>query len=178
MKLKLAIALFLSLFAVGLHAQTPAVPPTQLFTITGNIAGFSGASATNGAVMASAAMQILPTVSVGYEHVGISSINSRFELGVIAYTRPLSSLLGSTLTNKLLFDATQIGVTFTGGAGKVLEPTANRIAETVGVHFSYPLSGNMSVQVIGIDILHGGGHTGFITTNYAQAVSTGLNIHF
>jgi hypothetical protein len=178
MKLKLAIALFLSLFAVGLHAQTPAVPPTQLFTISGNIAGFSGASATNGAVIATAAIQILPSVSAGYEHIAISSLNSRFELGVVAYTRPLSSLLGSILTSKLLFDATQIGVTFSAGAGKVLEPTANRIAETVGVHFSYPLTNNMSVQIIGIDVLHGAGKTGFVTTNYAQAVSTGINIHF
>jgi hypothetical protein len=175
---KLLFALAISLLAVSVHAQTPAAPPTQLFVLSGNIAGFSGASATNGAVIATAAMQILPTVSVGYEHIGISSINSRFELGVVAYTRPLSALLGSTLTKRLLFNATDIGVTFSAGAGKVLEPTANRIAETVGVHFSYPLTNNMSVQIIGIDVLHGAGRTGFITTNYAQAVSTGINIHF
>lgn len=99
-------------------------------------------------------------------------------MGVIAYTRTLNTLLGTKLSDKLLFDASQIGVTFSAGAGKVLEPTANRIAETIGVHISYPLSDHLSLQVIGVDLLHGGGHTAYITANTTQAVSTGLNIHF
>jgi hypothetical protein len=174
----LVLALVLSFSAHAQSTTPPAAPPTQIFTFSGNLSGFSGATATNGAVIATAAIQVTNQVSAGYEHIAISGINSRFELGVIGYTRTLNALLGPTLSNKLLFDPSQIGVTFTAGAGKVLEPTANRIAETVGVHISYPLTNNMSVQVIGVDFLHGGGNTGFITSNFAQAVSTGLNIHF
>jgi hypothetical protein len=178
MKLKLAIVFLLSLFAVGLHAQTPAIPPTQLFTFSGNLGGFNGSSATNGAVIATAALQILPTVSAGYEHLNISALNLRGEFGVIAYTRPLSAFLGKTIADKLLFDTTQIGVTISGGAGKILQPTANRVGETLGVHFSYPLTTNLSVQVIGIDVIHGAGKTLIISSNYSEAVSTGLNVHF
>jgi hypothetical protein len=168
------------LIAVNVHAQAPlpVTPPVQTFVITGNIAGFNGASATSGAVIASAGMQVTNAISASYVHVGISAINSRYELGVIGYSRTLNSLLGKKISDKLLFDASQIGVTFTGGVGKVLQPKVNGFAETVGIHISHPLTNNMSVQIIGIDFLHGGGHTGFLTRNVTEAVSTGINIHF
>jgi len=178
--LRRILLLSLLLYGTVCFAQstTPVVPPTQLFTFSGNISGFSTGSSTSGAVVATAALQLTNQFSAGYEHIQISSINSRYELGVVAYTRTLDTLLGTSLSSKLLFDPSQIGVTFSGGLGKVLEPTANRIAETLGVHISYPLTTNMSIQVIGIDFLHGGGHTGFITSSYSEAVSTGINIHF
>ncbi len=178
---RITLILAILFMAAGLRAQTaatPAIPPVQLFTLSANVAGFNSPSATNGAMIATAAIQILPSVSVGYEHIGITSINSRYELGVIAYTRTLNTLLGKTISDKLLFDASQIGITFSAGAGKLLQPTANRIAETAGVHISYPLSDHISYQIVGIDVLHGGVQTGFLTSSTTEALSTGINLHF
>lgn len=176
---KILIALLFGLsVTAGVRAQAPAVPPTQLFTFSGNLAGFNGGSGTNGAVIATAALQILPSVSVGYEHITISALNVRGEMGVIAYTRTLNTFLGKTLSDKLLLDSSQIGVTISGGAGKILQPTANRVGETLGVHISYPLNDHLSMQVIGVDVLHGAGRTITITSNYSEAVSTGLIVHF
>jgi len=176
MKMKLAIAFLASLFAIGLHAQS--IPAPNLFTMSGNYSEFRSSSSTTPAVIATAAIQVTPTISVGYEHISVSSASARWELGVVAYTRPLNELLGATLSKKILFDTTKIGVTFSAGAGKLLQPTVNRIAETAGVHFSYPLADHISLQIIGIDYLHGGVQNGFVTTNNAQNISTGLNIYF
>src|SRR3974390_2997674 len=172
----------LFLAAVAAHAQTaaPVVPKPTLFTMSGNYAAFTGTKTTTPAVIASAAIQILPNVSVGYEHIQLtaSGNTARWELGVVAYTRQLNSLLGTTISSKLLIDTSQIGVTFSAGAGKLLQPTVNRIAETAGVHFSYPLADHISLQIIGVDVLHGGVETGFLTTNTTENISTGLNIFF
>jgi len=178
---RLMIMLMFLFLAPYCFAQTAApVPAPTLFTLSGNYAAFSGTKTTNAAVIATAAIQILPNVSVGYEHIQVTSgiTNARWELGVVAYTRQLSSLLGSKIADKLLVDTSQIGVTFTAGAGKLLQPTVNRIAETVGVHFSYPLADHISLQIIGVDLLHGGVQTGLLTTNTSENISSGINIFF
>lgn len=179
--LRWGIAVLFLLGAATVKAQTPptpTVPSPAIFTFSGNIAGFNGPSATNGAVIGTAALQVTNTLSAGYEHISVSSLASRWELGVLAYTRPLNQLLGTTLSNKINFDTGAIAVTFSAGAGKLLQPTVNRIAETVGVHISYPIGNNMSVQIIGVDFLHGGVQSGTVTVNMTEAVSTGINFSF
>jgi hypothetical protein len=174
-----------ALFVLGLAGALPAgaqtaapVPAPTMFTMSGNYAAFTGAKTTTSAVIASAAIRILPEVSVGYEHNQVNAVNARWELGVVAYTRQLNSLLGSTISSKLLVDTSQIGVTFSAGAGKLLQPTANRIAETVGVHVSYPLADHISLQILGVDYLHGGVQNGLLTVNSTANISTGVNIYF
>jgi hypothetical protein len=169
----------IAMLAVSVGAQTPApTPQTSHFSITGNIAGFTGANSTQGAQIVTAALQVTNRLSAGYEHISAPSINGRWEFGIVAYTLQLDSLLGSKISSKLKFDASQIGVTFSAGGGKLLQPTVNRIAETAGVHISYPLADHISVQLVGVDVLHGGVQTGFLTTNTTQAISTGLNLSF
>lgn len=181
MRVKLSILFLMLLAGTSLHAQTATpVPAPTLFTMSGNYAAFTGTKVSTPAVIASAAIQLLPNISVGYEHIQVTSsaFTARWELGVAAYTQQLNSLLGSTISNKLLIDTSQIGVTFSAGAGKLLQPTANRITETVGVHFSYPLMDHISLQVLGVDLLHGGVVTGILTTNTTANISTGINIYF
>lgn len=175
----LGIGLLFCMGVAGVAAQTtaPATPPTAHFVITGNAAGFNNGSTMTPAVIGTAAMQLTSRISCGYEHIAISSNHSRWELGVVAYTVPLSSLLGR-FAKSLTFDASNIGVTFSVGGGKLLQPTANRVAETAGIHLSYPLSDHVSLQLVGVDVLHGGVQTGTVTTSTTQAVSTGLNFYF
>lgn len=182
MKMKMILIGMVMVIAMAINVQAQTTPPvvtapTQMFVFSGNIAGFNGASGTNGAVIATAALQLTPAISTGYEHLAISALNVRGEMGVIAYTKPLSSFFGSKVASKLLVDTSAIGLTISGGAGKILQPTANRVGETLGVHLSYPLSANMSWQV-GIDVLHGAGRTTIITSNYNDVASTGLVVHF
>ena len=179
MKLILALLAVLLLAPIGLRAQTPA--PAQspdYFTLTGNFSSFSNQSSTTPAVIATAALNLTTRVSVGYEHIQVSSVSARWELGVASYTLPLNSLLGKKISSKLVFDPSNINVTFSAGAGKLLQPTANRIAETAGFHISYPLMDHVSVKLVGVDFLHVGVQSGFLTTNVTEAVSTGLNISF
>jgi hypothetical protein len=173
------LALLFVLFAAPCFAQT-SVPKPSLFTMSGNYAAFTGTKTTTPVVVATAAVQVTNHFSFGYEHIQATSgsLDARWELGIGAYTRQLNELLGANLSSKILFDVSQIGVTFTAGGGKLLQPTVNRIAETAGVHFSYPLADHISMQVIGVDILHGGVQTGILTTNTTASVSSGINIYF
>jgi hypothetical protein len=178
MRIRRFIAAIGLLVIAGLPAAAQSVPAPSLFTISGNASSFGSGHATSPAIIASAAIQLTPRVSVGYEHIAISAVSTRYEMGVAAYTLPASALLGSRITSKLLLDVSKVGVTFDAGAGKVLEPTANRIAEMAGVHISYPLMDGLSLQLIGVDVLHGGGHTNLLTVNTSAAISTGINIYF
>jgi hypothetical protein len=178
------MALCLFLAAGSLRAQTapapaplPATPPVNHFVITANVAGFMGVKGSPGtASILTAAMQIMPSLSAGYEHIGIG--NTRWELGVVAYTKPLSSLLGSKLSSKLLFDASQVNFTFSGGGGKLLQPTVNTVAETAGFHISYPITDHLALQIVGVDFLHSTHTSGFLTTNTTQTISSGINVYF
>jgi hypothetical protein len=170
------LPVLLTLAAISAAAQ--AVPSPNLFSVSGNLANFTQGSPSVPAMIASAALQVTNRVSAGYEHIAVPATNARWELGVAAYTVQASDLIGSKLSSKLKFDISQVGVTFSAGAGKVLLPTANRIAETAGVHLSYPLMDGISLQLIGVDVLHGAGHTAFLTTNTTTAISTGINIYF
>jgi hypothetical protein len=176
------LVIVFALLSTPLHLRaqtvTPPTPTPNLFSISGNIADFGRGATPQAAMIATASVQTTKNLSLGYEHIAVSGGNARWELGVGAYTRPLSDLLGSKLTSKLLINTSIIGVTFSAGAGKVLLPTANRIAETAGVHISYPLIDGISLQLIGVDVLHGAGHTSFLTVNTTTAISTGINIYF
>jgi hypothetical protein len=178
MRIRRILATIGLLIVAGLPAAAQSIPAANLFTISGNVSSFGSGSTTTPAAIASAAIQLTNRVSVGYEHIAATAVNTRYELGVAAYTLPASALLGSKITSKLLLDVSKVGVTFSAGAGKVLEPTANRIAETGGVHISYPLMDGLSLQLIGVDVLHGGGHTNLLTVNTSAAISTGINIYF
>jgi hypothetical protein len=100
-------------------------------------------------------------------------------MGVVGFTKPLSSLLGKTITSKLLFDATSLNVTFQGGGGKLLTPTANHIAETFGASLSYPIPGtSAAIQVLGYQWVHSPNLWAGIEKSYTQQIQTGLIVYF
>lgn len=175
MKIKLlALALFIPFLVAGtLHAQT-----ATHFTVSGTGASFTGATGTSAVAIAGVNVQMTPNFSAGYKHYQIPAINARFEMGVIDYSRSLDKLVGSKIASKFTFDLSKINVTFEGGGGKLLQPTANRIAETGGVFLAYPLSDHVSLQLVGVTVLHGGIQTGFVTVSTTETVGSGLSFSF
>jgi hypothetical protein len=111
-----------------------------------------------------------------YEHFSIPSLNATGHLAVASYTRPLNALLGKTVASKLLFDTTNINVTFSGGAGR-WSTTKSNIAETAGVSISYPIPGTSAAfQIIGYQYIHAPNVNGVITRN--NQVQSGLIVYF
>jgi hypothetical protein len=184
MKRNIIVAVLSLVVSMSVSAQTPTPPtpppdaPIQHLVINASAVGFNGPSGTQAASVMGAGLQLTKRVSLGYLHVTIPAVSARFELGVANYTAPLSAVLGKKLSSKFIFDTSLINVTFQGGMGKLLQPTANRIAETAGVYITYPIASHVSFQVIGGQFVHGGVQSGLITRNYNAAVSTGLNFYF
>jgi hypothetical protein len=174
----ISVAILAMLFSCPAQAQTNVVPPPVHFTLSGSASSFSGTNGTSAASLAGAGINVTPHFSAGYLQVNIPAISGRFEMGVVNYTRTLHDIIGNTLASKIQFDTTGINVTFQGGGGKLLQPIVNRIAETAGVYFTYPVTNNMSLQLLGISVFHGGTQTGFVTVNTTTAVSTGLQFNF
>lgn len=179
-KVAATILLALALLASPAMAQTNiAAPPTFHFVTGGSAINFNSPQGNQVGSIAYVGIQVTPSFTTTYEHITVPSISARYELGVLGYTKPLSSLLGSTLTSKLLFDASNINVTFQGGAGKLLSPTANHIAETFGVSLSYPIPGtSAAIQVLGYQWIHSPAVWGTVQKNYSQQLSTGLVVYF
>jgi len=171
------LVLVLMFLCVPLRAQTNvAAPPTFHFVAGGSAIGFSSGSGTQAGSIAYTGLQITNTITASYEYLSVPSMSATGSLGVVSYTRPLNALLGKTLTSKLLFDTTNINVTFSGGAGKWTTAKTN-IAETAGVSISYPIPGtSAAVQIIGYQYIHAPNVNGVITRN--QQVQTGLLVYF
>ena len=128
-RLALAAAVLLAVAVTG-RAQNVAPPPNFTFVAGGSAIGYTPVSGGGGSQAGSVAymgVQLMPSISVTYEHITVPSISARFELGTVNYTRALSSILGATLTKKLSFDASNFNVTFKGGAGKALFPSGNHM---------------------------------------------------
>lgn len=176
--MKKAFLLFTILLAVALSlpAQTPA--PATHFVLSGSATGFAGPGGTYAAVIAGAAIQITDHISAGYNQLTVPTLGMRWELGVVNYTRPLTDILPQSFLAKLKFDPSNIYLTGQAGIGKLLEPSANHIAETLGLFVSYPLSNNVSLQLVGLSGYNGGVQRGIVTTNQQIGVSTGINFSF
>lgn len=175
-----ALAVMALLFlAVPSHAQTNVAPPPNFHFVTGGSAINFSANGSNVGSIAFMGIQLTQSVTASYEHITVPSLSSRYEMGVINYTKPLSSLLGKTLTSKFVFDLTNINVTFQGGGGKLLTPTANHIAETVGASLSYPVPGtSAAIQVLGYQWVHSPNVWAGVQKAYTQQVSTGIIVYF
>jgi len=153
----------------------------QHFTLTGSAAGFLGsATGSQPTSIVGASFSLTKAVSLGYEQITVPSTAS-YDFGIAEFTKPLSSIVGKSLTSKFTFDATKVEVTFLGGAGKLLQSSQgiSELAETAGAYLSYPVTANMSVQVIGAQWLHSTTQgNGFIVSPSTAAISTGLSINF
>lgn len=185
--LHLAVVMLLVLFIVAgvAMAQTTTPPPTSTsllshFSISGSALGFMNSTGSQPASIVGVNFQVTNTFLLGYQQIQVSGISTNFDMGIAGYGRPLSSLLGKNLANKLLFDASQVNVEFVGGIGKQLTSApaaASHIAETLGVYLSYPISSNVSFQMIGAQWVHGASN-GFVTSPSTAALSSGLSINF
>lgn len=151
------------------------------FSITGSGAGFTGAAGGSQATsIAGASYQFTSSISLGYQNIMVPGVTS-YDFGVFQYAKPLSSLLGKTLSSKTTFDASSVTVSFLGGAGEVMSP-AKHIAETAGVYVSFPMktsAGGVSVgPVLGFQYVHSPSVNGFVTSPSSAAISAGLGISF
>lgn len=171
------LALLAIFLALPTFAQTPML---SHFSLSGSAVGFMGSSGSQPASIVGLNFQLTPSVLIGYQQIQIPGISTNFDLGVVGYGKSLSSLLGKTLSDKMLFDATQVNVEFVGGAGKQIGTAPNassHVAECAGVFLSIPVSSNVSFQMIGAEWLHGTSN-GFITSPSTAAISSGLSINF
>jgi hypothetical protein len=176
---KLVLAVLVALFYIAAPAlcQTNvAPPPTFHFIAGGSAIGFNSGSGAQAGSIAYTGIQVTTDVAVTYEHISIGSLSASGNLAVGSYTRPLNVLLGKTVSSKLLFDSSNINVTFSGGAGRWTTAKSN-IAETVGVSVSYPIPGtSAAIQILGYQYVHAPSVNGLITRN--QQVQSGLILYF
>lgn len=171
------VLLVLCFCSVPLRAQTNvAAPPTFHFVAGGSAIGFNSGSGSQVGSVAYTGLQITNTITASYEYLTVPSMSAHGSLGVVSYTRPLNALLGKTLSGKILFDTSNINVTFSGGLGK-WTTSASNLAETVGASVSYPVPGtSAAIQIIGYQYIHAPNVNGVITRN--QQVQTGLLVYF
>lgn len=180
----LATILFLALPAMGQTTQQP-TPVFDKFVVSANASGINGAGGgTHAASNVGTSLQLTASISAGYNQLTIADTNTYFRMGVINYTKPLSSLLGKKASAAFVFDPSQIQITFQGGLGKVTQnftaPAASlhHIAEEAGVFIIYPLSDHLNAQLFGYQVYHGATQNLGVTYNQTQAISTGLVLHF
>jgi hypothetical protein len=139
------------------------------FSVSGSAIGFTGAPAgAQTASLAGANYQLTSRVQLGYWNLSVPSL-ANYSFGEAGYGLPLSSLLGKTLSGKLNFDASAVGVIFQGGIGKVNQSSPvniSRIAEIVGATVSFPITASLTFNMAQIYWVHGGinGTSGFIVT--------------
>jgi hypothetical protein len=180
MRNRFGFALFLVLLVLALPglalAQAPSSSPADHIFVSGGVLAFNGPNGMTASSNLGAALQLTKGLSAGYNQVTIPSLNRTYRLGVLNYTRPLSSYLGKKLSSKFVFDVSQINVTLQAGGGKVAQvlphPVFDVIAESAGAFISYPLANHVSAQVVGVQWLHGGKNPSHVV------MSTGLNFHF
>jgi hypothetical protein len=171
------VLLLALLLPFGAKAQTNvAPPPTFHFVAGGSAIGFNAGQGTQAGSLMYTGLQVTNTFTVTYEHLNIPSINANGNLAVVGYTRGLNVLLGKTLSSKLLFDPSNINVTFSAGGG-TWSTTKSQIAETVGASISYPIPGtSAALQIIGYQYIHAPNVNGLVTRN--QQVQSGLIVYF
>jgi hypothetical protein len=179
------LALVLLLCSVAAKAQTPLPPPpVQHFVISVNAAGYNGNSGMTPLTIMGTALQLTPSVSVGYNQIfdPTSGTNPNFKLGVVNYSRELGDIC-PFCKNHFVFDTTNILITLQGGAGKVsytlpgASTSTSHIAGTFGGFLSIPLQDHVSFQLIGYQGLFGAGTTR-LTRNVTGQISSGLYFTF
>lgn len=182
--MKRAFLLLLAvLLAPAVFAQTPVTADNFThFSLTGSATGFLGASGGNQpANIAGGWFNITQRVSIGAEMITIPTV-ATFKFGMVQYQLPLANLVGKKLTGHFLFDASKVAVGFQGGVGNLVQSNQNvsKIAGTVGVTLSYPLSDHLSMQIISAQYVRGGvaGTSGLVSSPSAAAISSGLGINF
>ena|ERR1700675_2042067 len=164
-------------------AQAPA-PVFDKFVVSANASGITGVGGgTHPASNVGTSLQLTASISAGYNQLTIQDTNTYFRMGVVNYTKPLSSLLGKKASAAFVFDPSQIQITFQGGLGKVTQnftglPSTHHIAEEAGVFIIYPLSDHLNAQLFGYQVYHGGTQNLGVQYNQTQAISTGLVLHF
>jgi hypothetical protein len=185
----------LRLFIISLFFSLPAYgqAPSSLsnFSVSGSAVGFSGAGGTQAAALVGGWFQTTQRVSVGYLNLAVPAISANYNFGMGQYSLPLSSLLGKTISGKLLFDASAIGVSFQAGLGKVLQTTTpigatssvntSRFAEIFGGQVNLPMTSSLSFNVIQVYWVHGGiaGTSGGIISPAVSnfpTIAMGLNL--
>jgi hypothetical protein len=185
--LRLAVVILCAV--TPLRAQAPS--PLSNFSVAGSAVGFSGANGTQAAALIGGWFQTTQRFSVGYLNLAVPSISANYNFGMGQYSLPLSSLLGKTLSGKLLFDASAIGVSFQAGLGKVLQTTTpigatasvntSRFAEIFGGQVTFPVTSSLSFNVVQVYWVHGGiaGTSGGIITPAVSnfpTIAMGLNL--
>jgi hypothetical protein len=155
------------------------------FSVQGSAIGFTGApGGTQAAVLAGAEYQLTTRVQLGYWNLSVPSL-ANYNFGEAGYGLPLSSLLGKTLSSKLTFDASSVGVIFQGGIGKVNQTigtvSTDRVAEIVGATVSFPITASLTFNAVQAYWVHGGinGTSGFVVTPAVSSFPTvgmGINV--
>jgi len=177
----LAVLVTLSFLAVPLRAQTNVAqaPTPQYFVISVSAAGYGGQKSVQPVTIAGTAVQLTSNLSVGYNQIfnPNDSTAPKYNLGVANYTRQLAEVC-SYCKNHFVFDTTQVLLTGQFGAGKVsMTPTGSNvstshIAEIVGGFISLPMANHVSMQVLGVQYIHGTGTT-TLTRNNTYQISAG-----
>jgi len=173
----------LRLAVLLLCTTLPAFAQTALSnaSISGSFTGFSaGSGGWQPAVLASASYQVTQRVTGAYWEISVPSLSRNYNLGVGTYTLPLSSILGKTISSKLLFDASAIPVGFSAGAGEVVQLGITHAAGIAGASFGIPVSESTTLNVLEIYGVFGGGHESGVFSNISLSsftMATGLTVH-
>jgi hypothetical protein len=176
MKHALRLAVLLLCTTLSTFAQTA----LSNASISGNFTGFSGGGGWQPAVLASASYQVTQRVTGAYWELSVPAFSRNYNLGVGTYTLPLSSLLGKTISSKLLFDASAIPVAFSGGLGEVVQLGITHAAGIAGVSFGLPVSESTTLNVLQVYGVFGGGHESGVFSNVSSSsftMATGLTVH-
>ena len=187
MKVALRLLIILFCFCPGAVAQST----LSNFSFNGSAIGFSATNGTQPAVLAGANYNLTSRVQVGYWALAVPAISSSYQYGVVGYGLPLSSIIGKSLSSKINFDASAVGVNFQAGLGKVLQTTTpigsttststSRFAEIVGIAVTFPLTSTLSFNAVEAYWTHGGisGTSGFFlspaASNFAS-IGMGLSL--
>lgn len=175
------IALRFAVLALALVFTLPAYAQSALSnaSISGNFTGFFGGSGTQPAVLASASYQVTQRWTGAYWALAVPAVSRSYNMGVATYTLPLSSLLGKTISSKLLFDASAIPIGLSAGAGEVTQSGITHAAGIAGANFGIPVSESATLNVFEFYGVFGGGGTSGLFSNISSTtftMATGLTV--
>jgi hypothetical protein len=171
------VLLLALLLPFGAKAQTnvaPSITP-QYFVISVSAAGYGGQKAVQPVTIVGTAVQLTTNLSVGYNQIfnPNDSTAPKYNLGVVNYTRQLAEIC-SFCKSHFVFDTTQVLITGQAGLGRVSMTlpgetvSTSHIAEIVGAFINYPLANHVSMQLLGLQYLHGQGNTTLTRSNTYQ----------
>lgn len=177
-KVVIAMLLFCGCSVAAMaQAVLPDTPQAKVVAGVSAI-GFKGAGGTHTGTAVYAGLQVTPTITASYEQINVTDVGYRFELALATYSNSADHFVGKYITSHSLLDWSNYVLSVGGGAGKLLTPNGNHIAETLTASLSYPLpGGKASLQVIGYQYLHAPNFSGTIQTNNTQQVTTGIMFH-